>query len=150
MKLSRFVGIFFLFVLVSCKPFQDLSLKSVEGFYFKKISKEGIDAELKLKLQNPNTVGFTIYPSEFDIIFSGIRLGKAKLDKKVKIKGNSEQDYTFNLQSNLADLNLLDIVKLLNADNIGKIEIKGDLKVGKFLFRRSYPINYTDKVKIFR
>lgn len=150
MNLIRLISVLLIIFLVSCKPFQDLSVKSVDGFYLKKLSKDGIDAELKLNIQNPNKVGFTIYPSEFDILFSGIRLGKAKLDKNVKIKGNSEQVYAFNLQSNLADLNLLDIAKLLNLDNMGKIEVKGDLKVGKFLLRKSYPINYIDKVKIFR
>lgn len=146
----RGIVLIFLLSLVSCRPFEDISLKSVDGFYLKKLTKDGIDSELKLNIQNPNKVGFTIYPSEFDIVFSGVKLGKAKLDKKVKIKGNSEKTYAFNLQSNLSDLNLLDIAKLLNIENLGKIEVKGDLKVGKMLIRKEYPVNYIDKVKIFR
>jgi LEA14-like dessication related protein len=146
----RGIVLIFLLSLVSCRPFEDISLKSVDGFYLKKLTKDGIDSELKLNIQNPNKVGFTIYPSEFDIVFSGVKLGKAKLDKKVKIKGNSEKTYAFNLQSNLSDLNLLDIAKILNIENLGKIEVKGDLKVGKMLIRKEYPVNYIDKVKIFR
>ncbi len=146
----RGIVLIFLLSLVSCRPFEDISLKSVDGFYLKKLTKDGIDSELKLNIQNPNKVGFTIYPSEFDIVFSGVKLGKAKLDKKVKIKGNSEKTYAFNLQSNLSDLNLLDIAKILNIENLGKIEVKGDLKVGKMLIRKEDPVNYIDKVKIFR
>jgi hypothetical protein len=43
----------------------------------------------------------------------------------------------------------LDILRLINFDNLGKIEVNGDLKVGKFYFKKKFPVNYIDKVKIF-
>ena len=61
----------------------------------------------------------------------------------------SERMYSFKLNSKLSELNPLDILRLINFDNLGKIEVNGDLKVGKFYFKKKFPVNYIDKVKIF-
>lgn len=42
----------------------------------------------------------------------------------------------------------MDALRLLNMDNLGKMEVKGDLKVGKFLIKKSFQVNYIDKIKI--
>ena len=44
----------------------------------------------------------------------------------------------------------MDALRLLNLDNLGKIEVNGDLKAGKFFLKKKYPINYTDKVTILK
>jgi len=149
-KLSLIIFLVGLVTLTSCKSYQDISVTSVDNFHLNKINSEGIDGEIKLKIKNPNAVGFSIYPSSFDITFSGIRLGKAKLDKRVHIDANAERVYTFNLKSDLKELNVFDALKLLNMDNLGKIEVNGDLKAGKFFLKKKFPVNYTDKVKIFK
>lgn len=149
-KLGLILFLVGLFALTSCKSYQDIRVTSVDNFHLNKINNEGIDGELKLKIKNPNSVGFSIYPSSFDITFSGIRLGKAKLDKRVHIDGNAERIYTFNLKSDLKELNVFDALKLLNMDNLGKIEVNGDLKAGKFFLKKKFPVNYSDKVKIFK
>lgn len=133
----------------SCKDLKELTVSDVDSFNLNKVSAEGIEGEIKLKIKNPNTTGFSIYRSEFDIIFSGIRLGKAKLHKRVHIDANAERVYTFKLKSGPGDLNLFDAMKLLNSDNLGKIEVQGDLKAGKFYLKKKFPIHYADKVKIF-
>lgn len=149
MKLKAFIILASLF-LFSCKEFKEIKVTNVEGFYVNKLTIEDIDAEIKLKIDNPNTIGFSIYPSEFDVIFSGIRLGKAKLNKRVHLNAKSENVYTFKLNSKLSELNTFDILRLLNMENLGKIEVNGDLKAGKFYFKKKYPICYTDKVELFK
>lgn len=150
MKLKFFficVSIFFM----SCKEFKEITVTNVDSFYMNKITAEKkIEAEVNVKINNPNNTGFSIYPSEFEVIFSGIRLGKAKLDKRVHIDGKAEKVYTFKLNSKIADMNPLDALRLLNLDNLGKIEVKGELKAGKFFLKKKFPVNYTDKVKLFQ
>jgi len=149
MKLNLFficVSIFFM----SCKGFKEITVTNVDSFYMNKITTEKIEAEVNVKINNPNNTGFSIYPSEFEVIFSGIRLGKAKLDKRVHIDGKAEKVYTFKLNSKIADMNPLDALRLLNLDNLGKIEVKGELRVGKFFLKKKFPVNYTDKVKLFK
>lgn len=150
MKFNIFIILFITIFFTSCKEYKDITVTSVDSFYLNKITTEKIEAEINLKINNPNYVGFSIYPSEFEVIFSGIRLGKAKLDKRIHIDGKVEKIYTFKLNSKIADMNPLDALRLLNLDNIGKIEVKGELKAGKFYLKKRIPVNYSDKVKLFR
>jgi len=136
--------------LLSCKEFKEITVTNVDSFYMNKITTEQIEAEINVKINNPNNMGFSIYPSEFEVIFSGIRLGKARLNKRVHIDGKTEKVYTFKLHSKIADMNPLDALRLLNLDNLGKIEVKGELKAGKFWLKKKFPVNYTDKVKLFK
>jgi LEA14-like dessication related protein len=136
--------------LFSCKGFEEIKVSNVEGFYLNKLTLENVDAQVQVKINNPNSKGFNIYPSEFDVVFSGMRLGKAKLNQKVRIKPNSEEVYSFKLNSKLSDINPMDALKLLNLGSLGNIEVKGDLKVGKFYYKKKIPVNYSDKVKLFK
>ncbi len=122
----------------------------VDSFYLNKITTENIEAEIKLKINNPNSMRFSIYRSEFDVVFSGMPLGKAKLNKRVRLDAKSEKIYTFKLNSKISDLNPLDALRLLNVDKLGNIEVKGNLKIGKFYLKKKLPVNYTDKVKLFK
>ncbi len=72
------------------------------------------------------------------------------MHKRVRIGAKCEKVYTFQLKSKISDLNPLDLLRLLNSENLGKIDVKGDLKVGKFFIKKKFPVNYSDKVKIFR
>ncbi len=130
----------------SCNNFKEISVSKVDGFYLKKINLEKIEAEINLQINNPNSIGFSIYPSEFEIIYCGIRLGKATLNKRVHINKQADKLYTFQLNSRVKDLNPLDALQLLNLSKLGKIEIKGDLKAGKFFIKKSYPINYSTSI----
>jgi LEA14-like dessication related protein len=107
-----------------------------------------IEGELQLTIKNPNPVGFSIYRSEFDIIYGNVKLGKAKLHKRVHIGANAEKTYTFKLKSIPENMNLMDILKLAGNAGEGNIEIKGDLKVGKLFIKRKYPINYSDHIDL--
>lgn len=149
MKLKIFTILVSL-LFFSCKELKEITVTDVDSFYLNKITSENIEAEIKLKINNPNAIRFSIYPSEFDVIFSGIRLGKAKLNKRVRLDGKSEKIYTFKLNSKIGDLNPLDALRLLNLSSLGNIEVKGELKVGKFYLKKKLPVNYVDKVKLFK
>lgn len=134
----------------SCKPLEELNVSNVESFNMTKITTEKLEGEIGIKINNPNKMGFSIYPSEFAINFSGMDLGKARLYKKVRIAGNSEKVYIFKLNSYLSAINPMDLLQVLGSEKLGNIEVKGNLKVGKFLVRRKIPVSYIDKVKLFK
>ena len=152
--MTRFLSLFAFFcsllLVSSCKELQEVQITGVESFYVNKINIEGIEGEVKLKIKNPNTVGFSIYPSEFDVSYSGIRLGKARLHKRVHINANTESTYVFKIKSNFEHINLMDLTQLLNSANHGLIELNGDLKAGKFFVKKRIPINYKQKVDMFK
>jgi len=136
--------------LFSCRDFQQIQVTGIQGLSINKISMAGIDARLLLRLKNTNPVGFSLYRSEFDIRYSGIYLGKAKLTKRVKIKGNAEETYGFQLSQDFKNLNVVDVLKLLNGASFkNTIEVTGNLNAGKFLFlRKKVPVDIKEKLSL--
>lgn len=133
--------------VVSCKDFKEAECTGVKGFKINTINMSGLDADIILGIKNPNNIGFSIYPSEFETNLAGIGLGKAKLKKRVHIDANTEKDYTFNLKSNFKDMNMMDIMKLVNSGGVGKIQVKGNLKAGKFYLKKNFPVNVTESLR---
>lgn len=138
--------LFFTFCFTSCKDFKEAQCTGVKGFKINKINAQGIDADILLGIKNPNQMGFSIYRSEFDVIYSGIKLGKAKLSKRVRIAGNTEKTYSFNLKSNFKDANPMDVMKLVTGGGKGMIEVIGDLKAGKFYLKKRFPVKIKERV----
>lgn len=145
-KISTFILTLGL-LLGSCKNFKEVQCTGVQGFQVNRIDTKGLDADIMLQIKNPNNTGFSIYRSEFDVIFNGINLGKAKLTKRVHINANAEKTYPFNLKSDFKNINLADIMKLINGvSGRGMVEVKGDLKAGKLFIRKKFPVNIKERI----
>ncbi len=138
------------FLFISCGPLQEVQCTGVKGFKINKINAQGIDGDIMLGIKNPNRSGFSIYKSEFDVTYSGIYLGKARLTHRVHINGNAEETYAFNLKSDFKNMNLADVMKLVNGSGgRGMVEVKGDLKAGKFIFiRKKFPVNIKERASL--
>ena len=137
-------------LLTSCGDFQEVTFSGVESMKLIKVSQQGAEAEMLVKIKNPNKSAFTIYKSDFDVTLNGITGGKAHLSENVRIKANSEQTYTFTIKSDFSSISLGDLPKLMSlakSKNI-KIGLKGDLKVGKFLVKKSYPVDMSGSVPL--
>lgn len=133
----------------SCRDFKDLECTGVSGFTINKINTDGINADIKLKIKNPNSIGFSIYKSEADISYSGIYLGKAKIEKRIYIAAFSEENYSVNLNGDFKDINIADIIKLLgtaSVSRLGVIEVKGNIYAGKFLMKRKFPVDVKERI----
>ncbi len=143
--------IIFLFLsflcLAGCRDFKEVQCTGVSGFKVNNLNPSGIDADLLLSIKNPNPFGFSLYKSEFDVTYAGVSLGKAKLSKRVHINANAESVYSFNLKSDFKNANLMDVMKLVGGmAGKGTLEVKGDLKAGKFYLRKKFPVNLSEKI----
>jgi LEA14-like dessication related protein len=135
--------------LFSCRDLRELQVTGVKGFTVKKIDTKGVEGDILLGLKNPNPYGFSIYKSTFDVSYSGIYLGKAKLAKRVRIKANQEDTYAFNLKGDLSQVNLVDVMKLLNGSSFkNTIEIKGNLRAGKFYLIKKIPVDVKENIRL--
>lgn len=132
--------------LNSCEEFQEIKVSEVKSFRLTKVGTDGIEGEVILSIKNPNSKGFSIYPSEFDVTYSGIKMGKARLYKRVHIAGNSEKMYVFKLKTDLKDMNLMDIMGLVSGGKMGQIQVKGNLKAGKFYIKKRFPVDFSEKI----
>lgn len=134
-------------LIASCRSFKEAEFTGVKGFKVNSINLQGIDADVILGIKNPNNVGFSIYPSEFDIKLMGVGLGKAKLKKRVHISANTEKEYSFRLKSDFNEMNMMDVLKLVNAENFGTIQVKGNLKAGKFYLKKNFPVDVKESLR---
>lgn len=143
MKKYFLVLIAVLLLFPSCGDFKDVTFKGVEGVKVVKMSQQGIELELSARIHNPNKVAFHIYPSDMDATLNGTNAGKARLINNIRIKANSEETYVFKIKSDFSSLTLMELPKLMSlvtAKNV-KVGLKGDLKVGKLLLKRKYPVD---------
>lgn len=142
---------FFLLLLLafSCAPVKDLELRAVDGFHLKSLEPQGMESQLLLRLSNPNPYAFTLYPSSFEVYYSGVYLGQAQLLEKVKIKGKEEAAYEFRLRNDFSKVNFFDLLSLLKPGAFqNEIRITGDLRAGKLFFRKSFPVDHKEKVSL--
>ena len=146
-KLPLLFVLSILLFFTGCKELKEVQCTGVKGFKVSRIDTKGLDADIMLGVKNPNNYGFSIYKSEFDVSYSGIYLGKAKLKKKVHINANAEETYSFNLVSDFKNMNLAEIMSLISGSSRkGMIEVKGRLNAGKFLLKKSFPVDIKEKV----
>lgn len=143
--------VFFLLAIAllfgACKDLKEVQCTGVKGFKVGNISTKGLDADIQVSLKNPNNYGFSIYKSEFDVSYSGIYLGKARLGKRVHISANAEETYNFHLVSDFKNINLADVMQLLSGSaRRGMIEVKGHLKIGKLFLHKKFPIDVKERV----
>lgn len=129
-------------VLFSCVSIQPVTIGGVESPNLKKLSREGIEFDFGMRIRNPNKVGVTVYPSSFEASVNDISVGKIRLSKKVKIKAGSDNVSDFNIKSDFSKLGLGDITKVLPivASKNATIYLKGDVKVGKWFYKKRFPI----------
>ena len=151
--MKNYLGFFFCcifsIILFSCQ-FKELSFSGIEKPKLNKLSREGMDAELSVRIKNPNKMSITVYPSEFDGTVNNISVGKIKLYKKVKIKGNSDDAETFFIKSDFSKLgfgelaNILPIVATGNAT----LTLKGTLRAGKWFYKKNIPVAFTKTINL--
>ncbi len=134
----------------SCGDFEDVTFSGIENVKVNKLSQQGLDVNITAKIKNPNKVAFTIYKSDLDATFSGMNVGKARITNNVKIKANSEEAYTFNVTSDFSKLSIAELPNLLSiaTSRSIKVGLKGNLRVGKLLVKKSYPVDMVKSVPL--
>jgi len=139
-------------LLFSSCEVQEVTFSGIENIKVNELSQKGIDIDITAKIKNPNNTSFTVYKSNVDVEVGGINLGTARLTKKVRVKANAEQSYTFNVKSDLSKLNVLQLPNLLNmfAKRSVNVKLNGKLKVGKFLLRKAFKIALDKNVPLGR
>ena len=134
--------LFFALALTSCAEFQPLTVGDVESPKLKTLSKEGIEGDFGMKIKNPNKMSVTVFPSTFDAMVNDISVGKVKLGKRVRIKGNSDEVSTFHIKSEFSNISLDQLPQMLSivAGKNVSLYLKGDLRAGKWFFKKKFPV----------
>lgn len=145
---------FYLFIacclcLFSCN-LQEITFSGVENAKLNSLTQKGVEAEITVRIKNPNWLSVTVYKSDLDLSINGINMGKAAIAENVRIKGNTEAPYTFKIKSDFTKLGLTEMTKLLSIalSRQVKINIKGDIHGGSFIYRKHFPVDITQNVSL--
>jgi LEA14-like dessication related protein len=123
--------------------YKEVTISQISNVKIKKITNDGMELELGMKIKNPNAYSFSVYPSSFHISLSGTDMGVARLSRREHIKANSEDTHTFLIKTSYDKMLQGGLPALLGlfSKNNTEVEIKGNLKAGKCLIRKKIPID---------
>lgn len=95
-------------------------------------------------------MGVTVFPTSFDATVNGIDIGKVKLSKRVRIKANSDNTSEFHIKSDFGKLGMKDIASVISmvASKSATVSFKGDVKVGKWYYKKKFPIEMRKTVNL--
>jgi LEA14-like dessication related protein len=147
MKLRLFPTFFFaaLLSLSSCKIYQDVDVIEVENVVFNEFDDEGAEAEVWLKIKNPNAYKVVLTDSDIDLYFEGKLLGKVQLVENMEVPKKSLSTQVMKVEVGFDNMEELmgNILTFLFKDNF-VLEAKGYVK-GKALFvAKKVDINFKE------
>jgi LEA14-like dessication related protein len=146
-KILLLFGVLLFFSSCKLNELQSPTVSRTENFKITKMSPDGIEGEITVNIKNPNSVGFTIFKSYFDVTYAGTSLGKAFMKKKIRIPANSDKTHTFQLKGSLKGVSMADLTKLMNGKT-GQLEIAGKLKVGKWFYKKKFDVNHKQRISL--
>ncbi len=120
--------------LSSCKIYQDVDVIEVENVIFNEFDNEGAEAEVWLKIKNPNAYKVVLTDSDVDLYFEGNHLGKVQLVENMVVpkKSLSTQIMKVEVEYNNMETLMGNVFTLLFKENF-LLEAKGQV-TGKALF----------------
>ena len=137
-------------LFTSCSDFQEVNFSGIENVNVTSLTQKGVEAIVTARIKNPNSMSFNIYQSEMDVEIGGINAGKAQLSNNINVKAQSDETYTFKIKSDFSNLSFADMPKLMAMamSKEVKVGLKGNLKVGKWFYKRSVPVDITQNVPL--
>lgn len=137
-------------LLTSCTSLQPITIQKINGAQLGKISLKGIQAKISADVLNPNKIGLNIYKASLNVKINNIDLGVVTIPDKIKIKpnGNHPCDFTANADFPALTMPLVTQAMALKDAKSVNVEIKGTVTVGKFLIRKTFPIDIKSVVPL--
>jgi LEA14-like dessication related protein len=134
----------------SCAEIKPATIGGIENPKVKTLTTAGADFTFDMKIKNPNNIGVTVFPTSFDATVNGIDIGKIKLDKRVRIKANSDGISEFHVKSDFSKLGMGDIATVISmvASKNATVSLKGDVKVGKWYYKKRFPVEFKKTVNL--
>ena len=137
------------FSLSSCAFYKDVELVEVVDIKVVNFMPNLIEAEVTLKVDNPNWYAITLTQSDVDVYVNEKAMGKVELSEKVKIKAKSTETKTLLLKGNpdgAGDF-LSNMIGLLFS-NSANFQAKGHVKGRALMISREVPVDLTEAIDL--
>ena len=129
--------------LASCH-FTQPKFQGGESFKMGGISGREVKMVIEGDVLNENGFGIKLKPSVFDMYVEDIFIGKVHLDEKLKLKRKQTTHLVAPVTVVLEQGVMFKAMSLIRKDKL-KIQLKGEVKIGVFIFTKKRPI---DEVKV--
>ena len=141
------LGIVFTQLLTGCLSYKEVTFQGMEGYEIVKMDKDGMEAELKVKVRNPNGYNIKVKGSNIDLYIDNDRLGKVKVMNTIKLKKKSTQVYKIRLKSKFDQVggSMLTMGKSMFGGGMN-VRTKGHVKASAFLISKKVPFDITERV----
>jgi len=136
-----FLALITIVSLSGCE-FKDVQLDEIESFEVHSVKRGRLDATLRLTLTNPNRYSILVSEADFKLSMGPTNLGDARLRDPFTIEGSSTKTYSVDIDGNLGNLlaaGLGGLGSFLSGTD-PEVLIKGDLKVGKWWYKKQVHI----------
>lgn len=139
----------FLF-LSSCQIYQEIEVREVRDIRIIEVTPDGIEAEVDLKIYNPNNYKVTILNVDADLYINGKDIGDAEINERVTIDKKANLVYTIKIEGDFTDLagGLLEsLIGSIFAQTVN-LRIDGTLKGRALLIGKSVYFEVDQDVKL--
>ena len=133
--------------LLSC-IYKDVEIVKLENAAVKKFSSKGIEADVFLKVKNPNSYNISIVNSDLDIFINEKPVGKAKIADKITFPKNSEKIHCIHIESDFEKLGsgvLTTLASVLMSQSIN-LGVKGDITAKAFILQKKVKVDIKENV----
>ncbi len=114
--------------LSSCVNYDDVRLLELENVSINKITGKGIDADIWLKIDNPNNYKIKVEAKDLTFSINGKEIGKAKLSEPVTLEKSKEQSYQAKVYISIPPDGNIDLgVLLLMSGGQIKMALEGEV-----------------------
>ncbi len=103
MRITLFIALLSL-IFSSCNIYQDIEVQEVRDIRITKMSDKGIEAEVDIKVFNPNNFKVSIVAVDADIYVNDKDVGDAKLRRKVILGKKSNEVHTIKIEGDYTDM----------------------------------------------
>lgn len=135
-----------IFLLSSCFEVEELDFQGIDGVKLEKLEKKSLDLTLGVKVSNPNGFTIKVKSSDFEVYADDILIGKAKVDKKIKLIKKKEDTYTVPVHIDLEDGVLLKFIKFALKDKV-KVHLKGYVKGSVLGISKKISVDETKEIE---
>lgn len=150
--LYSLILISFIFSFSSCVKYDEIEIQEIRSVKVLEFSNDGVLVEVDLKINNPNPYVVSITDSKLKFSFRNNKVGNTSIKNKLKLKNNTAQFYTVQLQGDFTDIKTSPIGSLLglltSSNKNVDFGIDGYI-VGKvFLVKHKVNVDYKGKVPL--
>lgn len=135
-----------IFLLSSCFEVEELDFNGIDGVKLEKLEKKSLDLTLGVKVSNPNGFTIKVKSCDLEVYAEDVLIGRAKIDKKIKLLKKKEDTYNVPVHIDLEDGVLLKFIKFALKDKV-KVRLKGFVKGSVLGISKKMDVDETKEIE---